>query len=181
MKRHLAGLGIAVLVSACQSGGQEAGLTGGGGKPTGFSQRLGHKWTMMRHDSQYKNRHVVVSYYQCEASKCKAEVKASYTQFKGGKTEIEPNSFIGIVEDELLPELTAAGYEKSSGPRFQSHKGHPLLTYTLHLAAGGRTHYRIVTIAMAHAALHRIDVASPDEGVTRLAHAEFLAATDYGD
>lgn len=181
MKRHLAGLWIAVLVSACQSGGQDAGLAAGGDRRVGLASQLGQKWTLTQQHSQYRNRQVEVSDYLCQAQQCKTPVKASYAQLKGGKTEIDATSFIGIVEDELLPEMTAAGYEKTSGPRFQSHKGHPLLLYTLHSGSGAQRQFRIVSVTLANAALHRIDVASLDEGATRTAHAEFLAATHFGD
>ena len=116
----------------------------------------------------------------CDIKSCKTPVQASYSKLRGGKNDIDSNSFIGIVETELLPELKMSGYEKVTGPRWQIHMGHPMLMYTLHSSVE-RKKYKIVSVALANDALYRVDVASFDETASKNAHAEFLAAVDYSD
>lgn len=105
---------------------------------------------------------------------------ASYSKLKGGKTDINSNSFVGIVEEELLPDMKSSGFEKKSGPMMQIHMGHPMLIYTLHSSAVQKK-YKIVSVALANDVLYRIDIASADESASKYAHAEFLAAVDYSD
>jgi hypothetical protein len=180
MTRIALSLCLALLVSACQSTGTETALVPQAAKPSVMGRQLDQKWKLAGYDNQYKNRNVIVYDYVCDIKSCKTPVQASYSKLRGGKNDIDSNSFIGIVETELLPELKMSGYEKVTGPRWQIHMGHPMLMYTLHSSVE-RKKYKIVSVALANDALYRVDVASFDETASKNAHAEFLAAVDYSD
>ncbi len=180
MRRIALSVCLASCLSACQSVGPAASDPAEVVKPSVLARHLDRKWQLVRHDDQYKNRNIVVSDYVCDLKNCKTPVLASYSKLKGGRTEINSNNFIGIVEGELLPEMKLAGFERMSGPRLQIHMGHPMLLYTLH-SSTERKKYKIVSVSLANDALYRIDVASLDETASKFAHAEFLAAVDYSD
>jgi len=180
MTRIALSICCALLVSACQSIGTNTASAPLAAKPSVMGRQLDQKWKLAGYDNQYKNRNVIVYDYICDIKNCKTLVQASYSKLRGGKTDIDNNSFIGIVETELLPELKIAGYEKQSGPRWQIHMGHPMLVYTLQSSVE-RKKYKIVSVALANDTLYRVDVASLDESASKYAHAEFLAAVDYSD
>jgi hypothetical protein len=180
MRRIALSVCLASCLSACQSVGPAASGSAQPDKPSVLGRQLAQKWQLVRHDNQYKNRNVIVSDYICDIKNCKTPVQASYSKLKGGRTSINTNNFVGIVEVELLPDMKVEGFERMSGPMFQIHLGHPMLLYTLHSSAE-RKKYKIVSVALANDVLYRIDVASIDELATRYAHAEFLAAVDYSD
>ena len=180
MRRIALSVCLASCISACQSAGPAASGAAQPDKPSVLGRQLAQKWQLVRHDNQYKNRNVIVSDYICDLKNCKTPVLASYSKLKGGRTEINSNNFIGIVEAELLPDMKMEGFERKSGPRLQIHMGHPMLLYTLHSSVE-RKKYKIVSVALANDALYRIDVASQDETASKFAHAEFLAVLDYND
>ncbi len=171
---------LALFLSACQSVGPGASLAPSATKSSVLGRPLDKKWQLVRHDNHYKNRNIIISDYICDIRSCKTPVLASYSKLKGGKTDINSNSFVGIVEEELLPDMKSSGFEKKSGPMMQIHMGHPMLIYTLHSSAVQKK-YKIVSVALANDVLYRIDIASADESASKYAHAEFLAAVDYSD